>query len=577
MGEIKQQLVKIISEYYKTGNYSFHDIQDSDFRFKNNLNELWLQRENKGDDWDSFVKFVLFDQKEKQYISERIMRLHYESLDTIGKHFIISTDSGKFTLPDRLSEFLRLRSLHSDFFRIHRKIMSRINFNYPQREFSGNHISGKIDWNKTSRNSLGMFPIKFFTRSWVREFDTPENQLLLLCANWIKQDSAKILRTNFQEPLSVDEKDLLIKIHDSISDLITNFPFPDVAQQVRRLVILKKDALEITSLRSKVNKRIIEGKIKNKEYGNLRRWVGQYLDLSPEGIVDSKDMFVVESLTSIDKLYEILIFLEFHAYLKNEIRCNPRLELYDASHYKITFQIENTQVVFYHDKNFGEKDTKTPNWILTSRPDFSAMVDKKIVAVFDAKNYFRVDKKLKMKHTLYNNIQRGLRTLKKLQQGKELLFLKDYREFVGEDVVNKYLELLSSDKNLALSYCDDLINELKSNNKTMKDEYDIQNNSANALQKEATIKIMSYITNLDVNYGGLIFPKELTNTFTYPNTKIQTPRFHSNLMVEHMRLDYDEDNAQSSKDSTVKSIYDAIKFGINSQSTNPPMINLLEC
>jgi len=36
-------------------------------------------------------------------------------------------------------------------------------------------------------------------------------------------------------------------------------------------------------------------------------------------------------------------------------------------------------------------------------------------------------------------------------------------------------------------------------------------------------------------------------------------------MVEHLRLDYDEENAQFTRDSTVKSIYKAIEFGIKSQ------------
>ena len=87
---------------------------------------------------------------------------------------------------------------------------------------------------------------------------------------------------------------------------------------------------------------------------------------------------------------------------------------------------------------------------------------------------------------------------------------------------------------------------------------------ANQRKTDATIKIISYITNLDVNYGGLIFPKEKPKSFTFPNKKIQIPCFYNNLMIEHLRLDYDEENAQSSRDSTVKSIYDAIKFGINS-------------
>jgi len=107
MGEIKQILTKKIIDCYENQNFSFNEIYSKDFITDQNLKEYWDKRENKNDKWESFVKYVLFDQKERQYISEQLMRLLLDSQDSIGEHFTISDDTGKFTLPDRLSEFLR--------------------------------------------------------------------------------------------------------------------------------------------------------------------------------------------------------------------------------------------------------------------------------------------------------------------------------------------------------------------------------------------------------------------------------------------------------------------------------------
>lgn len=571
MGEIKQLLTKKISDWYYNQNYPYDKIYSRDFIVEQNLSELWTKRENKSEKWEEFVKFVLFDQEEKKYISERVMRLLYDSKDSLEGHFLISTDEGKFTLPDRLSEFLRLRVLFLDFFTIYRKIMDRINFDYPQRKFSGKHIRGKIDWNKTSRNSFGMFPTNFHTRSWVREFDTPENRLLLLCANWIKRDSIKILKSDFKEPLSKDEKDILIKIHESISRIVSNFPFADVTSQVHSLKNLRKDTIQIVNLRREVNKRIIEGKIKNFQYGNLQRWAGQYLDLSPEGIIRNEDMFVVENMTNINKLYEILIFLEFFTYLKNVRQCNPRLKLHNKSNYKIIFSIGNKEVEFYHEKQFGRDDKTSPSWILTSEPDYTAMIDNKIIAVFDAKNYFKMDKKLQQKFEIYSRTRKSYEKLKNLKIGEEERFLSFWEDVITSEIVNEYIKQLQTGQDFAINFCQKLLDNIKKDNEKMLEEYKKQKDNATLQRNEATVKILSYITNLDVNYGALIFPKEEQKTFTYPNKKEQSPKFHKNLMVEHLRLDYDKDNAQTTKNSTVELIYKAIEFGIKSQPT--PLIN----
>ena len=572
MGEIKQILTKKIIDCYENQNYSFNDIYSRDFITDQNLKELWNKRENKNDKWESFVKYVLFDQKERQYLSEQLMRLLLDSQDTIGEHFIISDDTGKFTLPDRLSEFLRLRTLCIDFFDIYQKIMSRINFDYPQQEFSGNYIRGKINWNKTSKNSLGMFPTNFHTRSWIREFDTSENRLLLLCVNWIKYDSIKILKSNFEEPLSTDERVFLINIHESVSKMILHFPFLDVIRQVHGLKNLQKKSIEITKLRRDVNKRIREGKIKNPQYGNLQRWIGKYTDLSPEGKIHDKNMFVVESKTNIDKLYEILIFLEFFKYLKDVKRCNPKLKLHSENNYKIIFKIGDHDIEFYHEKNFDKNDKSSPAWILISKPDYSAIMNNKIVAVFDAKNFFKMDKKLEEKYRVYKKTIKCFEKLKVLHSINKNEFLKVWSEVITLEIVDEFFKHFEINKTDAMQYCQNLITQFRNNNEKIKKEYENLKNKVKENRDEATIKILSYVINLDINYGALIFPKEDYNQFTYPNDKKQIPKYHHNQMIEHLRLDYDKKYARKTRNETVELIYKGIEFGIKSQQSTIPTI-----
>ena len=357
----------------------------------------------------------------------------------------------------------------------------------------------------------------------------------------------------------------MIKIHESISRITAHFPFSDVTRQVNALKNLRKDSLQIVDLRRNVNKRIIEGKIKNPQYGNLQRWIGQYLDLSPEGIIHDDDMFVVESMTNIDTLYEILIFLEFYKYLKNVKRCNPRLKLYNASHYKIIFPIGDKNVEFYHEKNFGKGDELSPSWILTSKPDYTAIVDNNIVAVFDAKNHFKIDKKLDEQYKVYKNTLKCFEKLKRLKIGKEKDFLNYSQGMIEPKMIEEFVRHLGAGHNIAIDYCQKLIEQFKIDNKKTKKEYDELKVNVKEKRDEATMKILSYVINLDVNYGALIFPKEDYKLFTYPNEKKQTSRYHHNLMIEYMRLDYDEKNAKATRDQTVELIYKAIEFGIKSQ------------
>ena len=133
-------------------------------------------------------------------------------------------------------------------------------------------------------------------------------------------DSKKILSTDLEPSLSIDEKNVLINIHNSMTDLINYFPFSDVIRQVSNLTIYARNSPEINQLRRKVNERIREGRIKNVEYVHLLSWIHKYLDLGMDGGIKDQNTFVMENLTSINTLYELLIFFEFFVYRIIKIR-----------------------------------------------------------------------------------------------------------------------------------------------------------------------------------------------------------------------------------------------------------------
>jgi hypothetical protein len=59
--------------------------------------------------------------------------------------------------------------------------------------------------------------------------------------------------------------------------------------------------------------------------------------------------------------------------------------------------------------------------------------------------------------------------------------------------------------------------------------FDAKNYSADG-RTEATNKRFAYLTNLDINYGGLFFPEFEYKDFVYPHEK-QIRRYHFNLKL----------------------------------------------
>jgi hypothetical protein len=562
MGTIRQKLTQKIIEKSNEG-YTQFQISDGQFPFlpgNEELNELYSKRENpETDKWMQLVRYIFFDKDQKEYLSKRIMRLLVKNKDSIEDYFKISDDTGNYILPDRFSDYLRLRTLYRKYFEIYQKIMHRINFDYPAKRFSEPRIQGKIDWSRTVKNSPFKFPLKFETKSWVREFQTPENTLLLLCAYWIKQDIASIYNQNFSDPLSIEEKEIMNNIDTALANLITVFPFPEVKKLAKDYSFFLRNSMKVIQLKLDVKTRLKDGTIRNINYMKLLDWIEEYTELNLFGNFNLQNRFAIKNLEDVDTMYEILIFLEFLDYVKNKKHIQAKLEVYNKKRYKykIILPIEDKIIDFYHDREFHKH-----GWALPHRPDFSAMIDNKILCVFDAKNYGK-NEKVEQEHHNKLTIWQGYVKMNRLTQEKLDMFIQKW-PLLDKEKLETFCKIKEKSSEDSIKFMNDLIDSAKSDLDEVKKERDMQKKDESGRRNEAKNKMLSYITNLDLDYGCLIFPKFEKNSQKYPDSPTDKPRFHHDLKLEHLRLDYvDNEDSRKERDYTLETIYNTIIERIN--------------
>ena len=117
--------------------------------------------------------------------------------------------------------------------KIYKNIKNRIHFDYPKNEHVGG-IRGKINWDKTIKTSPTEFPMNFVTTVSQKIFETPVNILLVLCAEWMYRESNRLLQTEFDEPLTDYNKNLLRGISEKCKLILTNFPFKTVLNSSKK-------------------------------------------------------------------------------------------------------------------------------------------------------------------------------------------------------------------------------------------------------------------------------------------------------------------------------------------------------
>ena len=85
----------------------------------------------------------------------------------------------------------------------------------------------------------------------MREFNTPENILLILAAFWIGRESRRLLTLHFVEPLNQDEISMLNAILNNIQEIEKSFPFVEVVKEARRFAKLSINDKRVFQIESK--------------------------------------------------------------------------------------------------------------------------------------------------------------------------------------------------------------------------------------------------------------------------------------------------------------------------------------
>jgi len=347
--------------------------------------------------FSQLVRAIDQPDSEKLYMYDRLWSLLLDFRETPDDYFNIQTEDGRYSFPNPLSELNKLEILYLEFSKIFTDIKNRIFFETSEQENIENSVRGKINWNKTILKSKTKIPTKFYTYQTNRLFETPENILLILCAEWMHRDALRISRLDFPEKLDSRQIFQLQKIINDTKNVLTSFPYMEVLSESKRYWKLDyRTDKKILRLEVDVKKRLQDGIITNKKYLELIEWIEKYKNLFLDCVTgDQTTSRPITSIEAQDYIYEAWIFFEILNFIekKKGIRCYLKLEPYkkgkDELERFFSFKINGTEIRFYYEKFFPASETWTG---YLEKPDFSVMIGKKVILVADAKNWSNSEK-----------------------------------------------------------------------------------------------------------------------------------------------------------------------------------------
>ncbi len=554
-----QKLIDLRNQGYSEKTLSEEKTKDS----KKELRELF-GKITTGERWHQIVRYVFFNSDEKKFLVERIMRLSLDHTGSFDKFFEIG-ESGNSIDSYRLWEFIKLRSLVEEYFEIYSKIINKINFDYPSTKFSGRMVKGKILWAETIRKNPTKYPLMFETKNWVREFETPENIILLLCSVWIIQDIEKIVNQRLSTPLNVDEKQILEKIRIRTKNILNEFHFNEVTKKAKQYSYYERTSSQISKLSLEFSKRLDQGLIKNSQYGQLKLWIHKYNQLNLDG-VNKQKIISLNNVEDIDELYEVLVFLEFFNFLKRVEKVDAKIiqskEPGITSKRRMEFFVDGQKVKFYHERIYPKSEGWT--WIMSpAKPDFSAVLEKdeQIIAVFDAKNNHGHSKDLETISKYHKRQKDAIEGLKERLRDNIDKFLEKWPE-LNPNILETFFQLFDMDPQKAALYKTKIIEHHQKHISKNSKEFKTESFSITDKKKDAIKILLQYMINLDANYGGIIFPRFGHETFVYPNKNTRfIPKNFGNMKLEYYQVGYSEKDV-SEKNIAFASMYQSILDGI---------------
>ena len=160
-------------------------------------------------------------------------------------------------MPDRFAYLNRISLLHKEYFDIYIKIKNKIHYDYPSKRSIESTVRRKIDWNRVSRRYPSTLPVTFDTLRLLRDFNSPENILLMLASIWLSRESKRILALQFSEPLNQEELSMLNTIIRNIYELHKYFPFNKIVSESSKYANLSIKDKRIMQMESNTIYRII--------------------------------------------------------------------------------------------------------------------------------------------------------------------------------------------------------------------------------------------------------------------------------------------------------------------------------
>jgi len=343
-------------------------------------------------EWHQIVRTVLEPPEHRQYMYDRLLALLLKHKRSYNDYFTLRTEEGTFQIPNPLADLNKLEIMYQNYFQIYKNIKNQIQFDYPKNEYVG-RIRGKINWDKTIRINPTDFPMNFVTSVSKKIFETPENILLVLCAEWMYRESNRLLQTKFEESLTDYKKNLLRGISEKSKMILNYFPFTTVLNDSKKFWNLSYNDPRINELEFQTKKRINQKLVRNQSYTKLLQWIEEFRELNIRRIsAETPTRHILESIENLDTVYEAWIFLEFVEYLHER---NVLINFQLGKKPNCEFEWNGITVTFWYEKTFnpafwyfGSIDSNTHNaWAVQHNPDFVAMMGDEILAIFDAKNY----------------------------------------------------------------------------------------------------------------------------------------------------------------------------------------------
>ena len=337
-----------------------------------------------GEEWHQIVRFALnSDTEQNQYMYKRLLFLLLRHRRSYNSYFQLKSERGTTLFPDRISDINRLFILYQRYFQIFNSTIKRIHFDYPLTSSMELTVNGKINWGRTIKTTVHDFPLTFDTSKWKREFDVPENILLLLPALWLNHESKKLLRIDFIEPLSIEEKSTLNQISNKTQDIALFFPFHNLLQSAKRFASLSSDDRRIRELERMTELRINTGIVRADPYRKLLGWIKEFRELNLRMMSSTRSNFPMETIKNLDTIYEAWIFFEFVDFF-SKIGKLTALEI-DSKLTYFEINLAGHIIRFFHEREFHKNQGHA--WAVYSKPDFVVMEENTILAIFDAKNF----------------------------------------------------------------------------------------------------------------------------------------------------------------------------------------------